>query len=164
MNKKFVILGMAVLLICIGLSGCNEQNDDDNIISVEELNSHLAKYIGKEITVDGYLININDYIHNTKLGGLVDNPENPTYEANTYIIRMSKQKLTLSINEKLLAEARENEINISSFLEIRLNEYFALLDGKSQNNQEEVFGTAFSIKAVCGRRDLNPGNKLGKLK
>jgi hypothetical protein len=77
---------------------------------------------------------------------------------------MVKQKLTLSINEKTLKTAREHGINISSFLEFRLNEYFALLGGISQNNQKEVFGTAFFKKAECGRRDLNPSYKLGKLK
>jgi len=28
MNKQLIIFGMAVLLICVGLSGCNEQTGD----------------------------------------------------------------------------------------------------------------------------------------
>jgi len=37
MKKQFVIIGIAVLLICVGLSGCNESNnsfksDEDRII------------------------------------------------------------------------------------------------------------------------------------
>ena len=42
---------------------------------------------------------------------------------------MSKRKLTLSINENLLEQARKNSINISSFLEVRLQEYLALING-----------------------------------
>ncbi len=61
------------------------------------------------------------------------------------MVRMSKRKLTLSINEKLINEAREREINISGFLEVRLVDYFTRRD-------------------ECGRRDLNPSYKLGKLK
>ena len=30
MKKQSVILGIAVLLICIGLSGCNEQSSEEN--------------------------------------------------------------------------------------------------------------------------------------
>ena len=35
MNKHLIILGIVVLLICVGLSGCTEQpnNEDDNTIS-----------------------------------------------------------------------------------------------------------------------------------
>ncbi len=77
---------------------------------------------------------------------------------------MAKQKLTLSINEKTLKKAREKDINISSFLEVRLWEYIALIEGNLQNIQKGVFCTAFSKKAECGRRDLDPSCKLGKLK
>ena len=77
---------------------------------------------------------------------------------------MSKQKLTLSVNKNVIQKARKHDINISTFLEIRLNEYISLLEGNTINNKEEVFGSAFSKKGECGRRDLNPGYKLGKLK
>ena len=77
---------------------------------------------------------------------------------------MSKQKLTLSVNKNVVKKAREHDINISTFLEIRLNEYISLLEGNALNNKEEVFYSDFSKKAECGRRDLNPGYKLGKLK
>jgi hypothetical protein len=36
---------------------------------------------------------------------------------------MPKKKLTLTINEELLTTARSQEINLSSFLEIRLADY-----------------------------------------
>ena len=77
---------------------------------------------------------------------------------------MPKQKLTLSVNKNVVKKAREHDINISTFLEIRLNEYISLLEGKAINNNKEVFGSDFSKKVECGRRDLNPSYKLGKLK
>ena len=50
---------------------------------------------------------------------------------------MSKYNLTVTINKKLLEKARKHKINISSFLEIRLNEYIALLEGKTRNYDYE---------------------------
>jgi hypothetical protein len=76
---------------------------------------------------------------------------------------MSKQKLTLSVNQNVVKKAREHDINISTFLEIRLNEYISLLEGNTINNKEEVFGSAFSKKGECGHRESNPGRGLGRL-
>ena len=36
---------------------------------------------------------------------------------------MVKKKLTLSINEEIITKAKKQNINFSSFLEIRLNDY-----------------------------------------
>ena len=66
---------------------------------------------------------------------------------------MSKQKLTLAIDQELLKKVKDSKINISSFLEIRLREYMSVIDRVS------IVGGA-----ECGRRDLNPSFKLGKLK
>jgi hypothetical protein len=66
---------------------------------------------------------------------------------------MTKQKLTLAIDQNLLKKVKDYDINISSFLEIRLREYIAVVEGVSVNNGDK-----------CGRRDLNPSFKLGKLK
>jgi len=38
---------------------------------------------------------------------------------------MIKQKLTLSIDQEVLKEAKKLDINISSFLEVRLTDYIA---------------------------------------
>jgi predicted DNA-binding ribbon-helix-helix protein len=75
---------------------------------------------------------------------------------NTYRTRMTKRKLTLTINEDLLGKARYNDINLSSFLEIELRRYLALIQGKSLS--------VLKKEQECGRRDLNPSFKLGKLK
>ncbi len=66
---------------------------------------------------------------------------------------MPKRKLTLAIDKDLLKKVKDRDINISSFLEIRLREYIALIDGSTGD-----------IAGKCGRRDLNPSFKLGKLK
>ena len=38
---------------------------------------------------------------------------------------MVKKKLTLSINEEIITKARKQNINLSSFLEIRLYDYLS---------------------------------------
>ncbi len=53
---------------------------------------------------------------------------------------MVKQKLTLSIDKEIISQARKAEINLSSFLEIRLVDYI---------NYKE-----------CSRRDSNPSSWL----
>ncbi len=44
MNKHLLVSGIAVLLICVGLSGCTEQtnNEDDNTIS--EYDSFIGNF------------------------------------------------------------------------------------------------------------------------
>jgi post-segregation antitoxin (ccd killing protein) len=54
-------------------------------------------------------------------------------------------KLTLSVDDKIVQNAELLNINISTFLEVRLVDYM-------------------SPREECGRRDLNPSFKLGKLK
>jgi post-segregation antitoxin (ccd killing protein) len=55
------------------------------------------------------------------------------------------EKLTLSVDDEIIKKAKELNINISTFLEVRLVDYI-------------------SNRVECGRRDLNPSFKLGKLK
>ncbi|MFE3845431.1 type II toxin-antitoxin system CcdA family antitoxin [Thermoplasmatota archaeon] len=38
---------------------------------------------------------------------------------------MVKQKLTLSIDKEIISQAKNQSINLSSFLEIRLMDYFS---------------------------------------
>jgi len=47
----------------------------------------------------------------------------------TYVIRpMSRQKLTLRLNADVIKQAKELGMNLSGFMEIRLREYFTLLN------------------------------------
>ncbi len=63
----------------------------------------------------------------------------------TYYVRMPKHKLTLSVNEDVVKRAREHGINISAFLEIKLEEHLALIHGKRYNKSDK-----------WTERDLNP--------
>ena len=47
---------------------------------------------------------------------------------------MKKKPLNLSIDKDLIKRARKKGINLSAFLEIRLQEYLALIEGKSINH------------------------------
>jgi len=58
------------------------------------------------------------------------------------MMRMNKKALNLSVDENLVNKARSHQINLSSFFEVKLREYLALIKG---NNGEWV------------HRDLNPG-------
>ena len=69
-------------------------------------------------------------------------------------MRMSKKALNLLIDVDLIQKARDNGLVISKFLELKLQEYFSFLNAVSNVNS----------KVECGRRDLNPSFKLGKLK
>ncbi len=58
MKKQLIIVGIIVILLTVGLSGCNEQNNNtynQNLISFDELSNHLPKYIGKNVTIEGYV-------------------------------------------------------------------------------------------------------------
>ncbi len=44
---------------------------------------------------------------------------------------MTKQKLTLAIDQDLLKNVKNRDINISSFLEVKLQEYLAIINGAS---------------------------------
>ncbi len=55
---------------------------------------------------------------------------------------MVKKKLTLSVDEEIIHQAKEQGINMSAFLEIRLTDYLRCDE--------------------CGYRDLNPSKWLGK--
>ena len=46
---------------------------------------------------------------------------------------MAKIRTTITINKDLLKKAKEHSISISSFLDIKLREYLALIEGKQTN-------------------------------
>jgi len=58
MKKQLVIIGIIIILLAVGLSGCNEQSNNtsnQDVVSFEELSNHLPKYIGKNVTIEGYV-------------------------------------------------------------------------------------------------------------
>ena len=49
---------------------------------------------------------------------------------------MTKTRTTITISKDLLKQAREKEINISSFVDIELRRYLALIEGKQCSEDE----------------------------
>ena len=62
---------------------------------------------------------------------------------------MSKIRTTITIDKDLLNKAKKHRVSISSFLDIELRRYLALIEGKSNVNQYDK-----KDKWTC--RDLNP--------
>ena len=71
-------------------------------------------------------------------------------------MRMNKKPLNLSINIELVDRARKHGINLSAFLEIKLQEHLALIEGKQSfyNNKSNEENASKAKEWTC--RDLNP--------
>ena len=67
-------------------------------------------------------------------------------------MHMNKIRTTITIDKKLLDKAKHHRVSISSFLDIELRRYLALIEGKSTICDDDE----------CEYRDLNPGKWLGK--
>ena len=70
-------------------------------------------------------------------------------------MHMYKIRTTITIDRDLLKRGKKNRVSISSFLNIELRKYLAIIEGKSRN-QQEVSDTSFLKKDVWTGRDLNP--------
>ena len=55
---------------------------------------------------------------------------------------MAKKRLNLTVDENLLNEARQHGINLSSFLEIKLREYLALINMGSGRFELPTFASS----------------------
>ena len=60
---------------------------------------------------------------------------------------MLKHKLTLSIDKKIITQAKKQQINLSSFLEIRLSEYL------SECKNTDAAGFEPAITGLEGQND-----------
>ena len=67
---------------------------------------------------------------------------------------MKRNLSYLLVDEELVKKARNHGLVISKVLENKIQKYFTFIDAVSYVNS----------KVECGRRDLNPSYKLGKLK
>jgi hypothetical protein len=52
-KKQLIIIGIATLLICVGLSGCNS---DMSLLNISYLQAHPNRYLGKEVKVKGLIL------------------------------------------------------------------------------------------------------------
>jgi hypothetical protein len=54
MKNQLAIIGIIVLFVFVGLSGC-EQKENGNLVSFKELTDNFPKYLGKTVTLEGYI-------------------------------------------------------------------------------------------------------------
>jgi len=69
----------------------------------------------------------------------------------------------ITISKDLLKKAREKEINISSFVDIELRRYLALIEGKGSNDSNSNMADNNSNDSEWARRDLNSSYQHPKL-
>ncbi|MBP1662109.1 MAG: hypothetical protein H6P94_358 [Thermoplasmatales archaeon] len=79
-----------------------------------------------------------------------------SYQHSNKNEKKQKRRITICLHKNLIRDAQKLKIDISSFVEIELRKYIAVID---RRNDE-----ASPKRDECGRRDLNPSFKLGKLK
>ena len=91
---------------------------------------------------------------------------------------IKKIRVNISISNDMYEKIKQYDLSLSLFVEIRLREYFTLIEKPNQyqntiytqetHNQQQqpqnVTTKTFLQQEECGRRDLNPSFKLGKLK
>jgi len=79
-----------------------------------------------------------------------------------------KARTTLTIDEEVLKKAQEIGLNVSQFCENALKEAIEALSHAKQRTETNGGYTdarsASHSQVWCGRRDLNPGGRLGKPK
>jgi len=80
MNKHLLIFGIAILIICIGLSGCNESNETTGATDKVQLVNHIVETYGAnsgwEVPVkigDGFMHNEQSKNGYYKVSGTVKN-------------------------------------------------------------------------------------------
>ncbi len=61
MKKQLVILGIIALFVSIGLSGCTNNKDNKDIVTITELKLHPDSYVNKTITTIGKWSNKTAY-------------------------------------------------------------------------------------------------------
>ena len=78
-------------------------------------------------------------------------------------MHMTKIRTTITINKELLKKAKEHNISISSFLDIELRRYIALIEGKCSDKSNSGNEDKGSRNEEWARRDLNSSYQHPKL-
>jgi hypothetical protein len=79
MKKQLAIIGIIVLFVFVGLSGC-EQKENSNLVSFQELSDNLPKYLGKTISLEGYIAFVQPGLNDTSgVATMFDSAENYQY-------------------------------------------------------------------------------------
>ena len=109
LNKNLVILGMIVLLLTVGLSGCTEQSDDDDNNGNDTHNLEIAYAIE---TLDGSHKKIEDgngflhgeNVYSYKISGKVRNTEEKTIGKIKLIVDFYDSNNDFLISESIMME------------------------------------------------------------
>jgi hypothetical protein len=72
MKKQLIIIGLITLLICIGLSGCNEQTIEVSILEIKE---NGDKYINQTVTIIGVYNPVAIFDNNHTVGLCINIPD-----------------------------------------------------------------------------------------
>ena len=78
-------------------------------------------------------------------------------------MHMTKIRTTITINEDLLRKAKEHNVSISSFLDIELRRYLALIEGKGNVKTNSNVENTTNKDDKWARRDLNSSYQHPKL-
>jgi len=79
MKKQLAIIGIIILFVFVGLSGC-QQNENSNLVSFKELTNNLPKYLGKTVILEGYIAFIQPGLNDTPgVATMYDSAENYQY-------------------------------------------------------------------------------------
>jgi hypothetical protein len=54
MKRHLIVIGVVSILLAVGLSGCTNTKIDN----FKDIHEHLPKYIGTEVTLEGYVASI----------------------------------------------------------------------------------------------------------
>lgn len=128
MNKQFLIIGMAVLFICVGLSGCNEINLDIGGLGVEVIDYNVVTRWAApnpegwgviDYEEPGFYHNISKEIPSNyyyKISGTVKNNAGRKIDVFYVIIRFyDKDNNELDARQKLLTNLANNYTKSFSF-------------------------------------------------
>ena len=64
---------------------------------------------------------------------------------------MTNTRITITISKDLLKKARDKEVNISSFVDIELRRFLALIEGKTINDSSHSGREKTSSKSISKR-------------
>jgi hypothetical protein len=122
MNKHLIVSGIAVLLICLGLSGCTETNEEDKFIGTWQMVDISVEYMKPLLVSQDHMY---EFLENGTIKISVIHYNDPDNKSDTYISinwnnwNISEGKLHMG-NETILIpydyqfSSNNNELRLSN--------------------------------------------------
>lgn len=77
-------------------------------------------------------------------------------------MHMSKIRTTITIDKELLQRAKKNHVPISSFLDVELRRYLAIIEGKFNSPLKDEMGLLrFELKSIAPEATRMPSYPTG---